>query len=72
MDPLIRPMVDGTLCFAGTTTTKEIEAICDRYLENLHCTLWGSGYDVIHRDSRKRAARFLTATLVEALSEGKS
>lgn len=67
-DKLVFPMADGRIAFSGVVSMDEIVAICDDYLKNLHCTLWGSGFDVITPYSRNRAANFLASSMVEALS----
>lgn len=47
---------------------EELTAVFERYLEDIHCTMWGHAFEIITPAGRNRAARFLTQTVTEALT----
>ena len=40
----------------------------DRYLESLHCVLWGRAFDTIHPKGRREAAEWLAAQMEAVLA----
>lgn len=44
---------------SGVIGREELEEACDQYLAALRCVLWGQPFEVVSKEGRKEAVRWL-------------